>query len=431
MRPMSDVRDLSRDGGAAAGAGRTAWVLFAVLFVLMVQNFVDRQIVVSMFPHLEGEFALSDRELGGLVSIVAVAIAIFTVPIAVVADRYGRLHVIISMALVWSAATVACAFAGTATQLAATRAVVGIGEAAFGAVGAAILASVFPERFRSTVLAGFLSAALVGSVLGVALGGILAERWGWRIAFAAVGVPGIVIALALIATTRDGLGIRRVTTTEVTFREIVAGLRRPRSLAIACVASGLQLVTVSAVYAWLPSHFHRAWGMAPAQAGTRAALVVLAAGVGALLWGALADRLDRRVTGARLKVPAVLALATAVVLSSAFAATSPGSLQFALILAGATLMTCNIGTASAAVIDVVPASLRASAASVLALVHNLVGLAVGPLAAGWISDRHGLGAALAIVPIASLFAAVGFAVAARTYPGDRVRAGAPTVAVRG
>jgi len=105
-------------------------------------------------------------------------------------------------------------------------------------------------------------------------------------------------------------------------------------------------------------------------------------------------------------------------------------LQFALILAGATLMTCNIGTASAAVIDVVPASLRASAASVLALVHNLVGLAVGPLAAGWISDRHGLGAALAIVPIASVFAAVGFAVAARTYPGDRVRAGTVLTATR-
>ena len=416
------MRDASQrsSGVAAAGSGTShARAALAVLAALMVLNFIDRQIVGSMFPHLEAEFGLSDRQLGWLVSIVAVAIAVFTVPLAVAADRYGRARGIVAMAMVWSLATIACAFAATAPQLVAARAVVGVGEAAFGAVGAALLASVFPERRRSTVLSTFLASALLGSVLGVAMGGAIAERWGWRMAF---------VAFALLREKPRAPVARDA---EMSMRRIAAALRRPRTLAITCLGSGLQLVTVSGLYAWLPSYFHRAHGLSPAEAGARAALVVLAAGVGTIAWGTLADRMERRLPAARLKVPAAMSLATAAVLVAAFALTPPGPAQFALILAGAALMTCSIGPAAAVVIDVVPPAVRASAASVLALVQNLVGLAVGPLAVGAISDRHGLGVALSVVPLASVLAALVFALAARSYPHDRTRAtGSPAAASR-
>lgn len=419
---MSGASEGAGETGGRAASSRAAWPTFGAMAALMVVNFVDRQIVVSMFPHLEQAFALSDRELGWLVSVVAVAIAIFTVPVALAADRYGRNRGIVAMALVWSLATIACAFATTSAQLVAARAVVGIGEAAFGAVGAAILASTFPERQRSTVLSAFLSAALVGSVLGVALGGAIAERWGWNAAFIVAGVPGIVLAFVFAAIARGDTAVARQPHSSARLGVIARALRRPPTLAITCVAGGLQLMTVAAVYAWLPTYLHRAYGFGPAEAGARAALVVLAAGVGTILWGALADRLARSRQRARLHVPAAGSLATAAILVPAFAGLPPGGAQFALILAGAFLMGCSIGPAAAVVIDVVAPAARASAASLLALVQNLAGLAVGPLAAGWISDRHGLGVALAVVPLASVLAAVVFTLAARTYPKDRARA---------
>src|SRR4029453_2260161 len=85
----------------------------------------------------------------------------------------------------------------------AARAVVGLGEAAYGSVGVALLASLFPVRMRSTVLGAFLAAGLVGSVLGVVLGGVIAERWGWQAGFGAVGLPGVVLAFMLLLIVRD------------------------------------------------------------------------------------------------------------------------------------------------------------------------------------------------------------------------------------
>ena len=106
------------------------------------------------------------------------------------------------MVLVWSGATIACAFASGYAELLAARAVVGIGEAAYGAVGAALLASLFPSRMRSTILGAFLSASLVGSVLGVALGGVIADRYGWEWAFGLAGTVGLLLALLFVGIVR-------------------------------------------------------------------------------------------------------------------------------------------------------------------------------------------------------------------------------------
>ena len=183
---------------------RYAWTVFAILFALMVVDYVDRQVVVSMFPHLKAQWDLSDGQLGALVSIVSITVALGAVPLSLLADRWSRVKSIFLMALVWSLATIACAFAGSYAQLLGARAIVGVGEAAYGTVGAALLASLFPPRMRSTVLGAFLAArASLGSVLGVVLGGFIAERWGWQAGFGAVGVPGLVLAFVFLFIVRD------------------------------------------------------------------------------------------------------------------------------------------------------------------------------------------------------------------------------------
>ncbi|MET0917556.1 MAG: MFS transporter, partial [Burkholderiales bacterium] len=170
---------------------RYAWSVFAILFALMVVDYIDRQVVVSMFSHLKAEWDLSDKQLGGLVSIVSITVALGAVPLSLLADRWSRVKSIFLMALIWSLATIASAFAGSYVQLMGARSVVGLGEAAYGTVGAALLASLFPLRMRSTVLGGFLAAGMLGSVAGVMLGGFIAERWGWQAGFGAVGAPGL------------------------------------------------------------------------------------------------------------------------------------------------------------------------------------------------------------------------------------------------
>jgi len=187
---------------------------------------------------------------------------------------------------------------------------------------------------------------------------------------------------------------------------------------VTCIGAGLNLLVVSTTWAWLPSYFNRYYGLAPDRAGVETALVVLVGGVGTLLWSVVADRLMSRVPSARLQVAAVTAVLTAVFMITAFAILQPGNVQFALIIAGSLMMTGSVGTTDAVIIDVIHPSVRATAASILALTRNLFGLASGPLLAGALSDAYGLPFALSVVPVVCFVAAALYLVAARSYATD-------------
>ncbi|HEX5314478.1 MAG TPA: MFS transporter [Gammaproteobacteria bacterium] len=403
---------------------RYAWSVFAILFALMVFDYIDRQVVVSMFPHLKAQWDLSDSELGGLVSIVSVTVALGAVPLSLLADRWSRVKSIFIMVLIWSLATISCAFAGSYTHLLGARSVVGLGEAAYGTVGAALLASLFPLRMRSTVLGAFLAAAMIGSVFGVMLGGFIADRWGWQAGFGAVGVPGLLLCFVFLAVVRDYRTValprsdRPNAAPKTAARAVVTQLLRPRTALVTCIGAGLNLLVVSTTYAWLPSYFNRYYGLAPDQAGGKTALVVLVGGIGMVLWSVVADRLTPRLPRARLLIPAVTAVLTAVLMIAAFAAFPPGAAQFGLIVAGGLLMAGSVGTTDAVIIDVVHPSVRATAASILSLTRNLFGLAGGPLLTGALSDAYGLPFAMSVVPVFCFFAAALYLIAARTYEAD-------------
>ena len=172
-----------------------AWFAFAMTLALMVFDYVDRQVIVSLFPYIKAEWGLSDKQLGALVSVVSVTVALGALPVALFADRVSRVKSIVAMATVWSLATISCLWVRSYGQLVAARAAVGMGEAGYGAVGAALISSHFPSRMRGALMAGFFASASVGSVLGVMLGGAIAARWGWHAAFGVVGVPGLLLAL--------------------------------------------------------------------------------------------------------------------------------------------------------------------------------------------------------------------------------------------
>ena len=405
-----------------------AWFAFAMTLGLMIFDYVDRQVIVSLFPYLKAEWQLSDKQLGALVSVVSLTVALGALPVALFADRVSRVKSIVTMATVWSLATISCMAARSYGTLLALRSVVGLGEAGYGAVGAALIASHFPARMRGALLAGFFASASVGSVLGVMLGGVIATHWGWQAAFGVVGIPGLLLAL-LYLKVRDydtvamspALEAKRQSLGQ-TVRHIAGLLLRSRTMLWVCIGGAAQLIVVSAMWSWLPSFLNRVHGVAPAQAGVKAALVVLCGAAGAVVWGAVVDRAGARRPRRKLAAMALLCLLSMGVFVIAFTTQADAPLQFALIALGGFLATATVGPVSAIVIDVIHPGVRATGSSVLALFQNLFGLAAGPFLAGVLSDAFGLVPALSAVPLCSLLAAGAFLLAARSYEADKARA---------
>ena len=423
MKTLGRAATAPERDGYLAGAG-AAWFAYVMTVALMLFDYADRQVVVSLFPFLKTAWQLSDKQLGVLVSVVSVTVALVGIPVALLADRTSRVRSIAAMATLWSLATVSCMFVRSYAQLLAARALVGLGEAGYGSVGAALIASHFPPRLRGTLLAGFFASASVGSVIGVALGGAIAARFGWPAAFGVVGIPGLALAVLYLAV-RDypteslpSGGSQRVPMARPVAAAI-ASLVRSRTLRWVCLGAAAQLIVVSAVWAWLPSFLNRFAGLSPEHAAVRAALIVLIGAAGSLVWGAVVDRFGASQGRRKLRLLAALCVPTVLLLPLAFSVGSSvavsGLADYMLIAAGGFVMTCTVGPVAAVVLEVVHPSLRATGASVLSLSQNLLGLAVGPLIAGALSDRWDLSAALSVMPVFSIVAAGAFLLASRSY----------------
>lgn len=405
-------------GGSAVGLA--AWLAFALTFALMMSDYISRQVLLAVFPFLKAVWGLSDTQLGSLVSIVALMVGVLSIPISFAADRWGRVKSIAVMASLWSLATIACGFAGGYAQMFTARAVVGIGEAAYATAGGAILMHIFPPRLRSTVMGAFLGASLFGSVIGVAAGGVVATRWGWPWAFIAVGVPGLLLALTYPLMVRDYATVTLVkqdATQKMSWQEIAHASLGARATVFGAVGGALQLFISAALVAWLPSYLNRFYGLSPERAAVRAALIVLAGGVGMACGGFVADRLSVGKLRNKLRVPALYALASCLLLVTAFAL-PVGGLQFSLIAAGTLFVGGHMGPVAALSVELNHPGLRATALAVVTLVYNLVGLAPGPFVVGALSDAFGLRTAMMLAPLVSLGAAACFWLGSRHLEQD-------------
>ncbi len=401
-----------------------AWFAFAMTFGLMLFDYIDRQVIVSLFPYLKAEWSLSDKQLGGLVSVISLVVAFAGLPVALLADRFSRVRSVFVMATMWSLATVSCMFAGNYSQLFAARAVVGLGEAGYGSVGAALIASLFPSRMRSALLGAFFAAASIGSVLGVLVGGVISTRWGWQAAFGVVGIPGLVMSMLYLGV-RDYKTValtpelnRATRSTGHLLGHVAKTLTRSRTLLWACLGAAMQLIAVSAIWSWLPSFLNRVHGVAPDMAAKQAALVVLAGAFGAFVWGIVVDRVGKGRGHVKLSLVAALCGLTTLLFCSAFGAMAAGKAQFLVIVLAGFVMTCTVGPIAAVTFDVVHPGVRSTGAAVLSLFQNLLGLALGPFIAGLLSDLWGLQAALTVVPAFSLLAALFFLIARGSYERD-------------
>lgn len=130
---------------------RYAWVVFALSFGLLLSDYMSRQVLNAVFPMLKADWLLSDAQLGSLSGIVALAVGLLTLPLSLLADRWGRVRSLVIAATMWSLATLGCAVAASYDQMFVGRLFVGIGEAAYGSVGIAVVLGVFPRALRATL----------------------------------------------------------------------------------------------------------------------------------------------------------------------------------------------------------------------------------------------------------------------------------------
>jgi len=405
-----------------------AWAVFALTFGLMLSDYLSRQVIGAVFPSLKAEWALSDSQLGMLVSVVSLVVGLLSVPISLVSDRWGRVKSITLMAFMWCLATVACGLAQNYAQLVGARVFVGLGEAAYGAAGAALLAHVFPANRRAAVLGAFLSASLFGSVLGVVIGGAVAAEYGWRMAFFAVGAPGLLLALIYPFVVRDYKTVPladearggTAPSPRSAFRRIVREVFAARSGNLTFIASGLQMAMPAMLITWLPTYLGRYHDMDVKRAALMAGVAVLASGIGMIFGGGLADRLSAAHPRRRVLVPAAYSVLSALILIAAFAL-PPGPLGLGLIFLGALFAAAHGGCSGAIVCDVTHPGVRATVTATMSLANNLIGLAPGPLIVGLLSDVLGLKLALTLTPVMALAAAGCFILASRSYEADAAR----------
>ncbi|HEU5470206.1 MAG TPA: MFS transporter [Actinophytocola sp.] len=399
------------------------WVVFGLAFALLLSDYMSRQVLSAVFPLLKGEWQLSDSRLAALNSVVALMVGLLTFPLSLLADRWGRVKSLVLMAVIWSVATLLCAVAMNYGQMLGARFLVGVGEAAYGSVGIAVVLSVFSPRLRASLSGAFMAGGSFGSVIGVALGGVIAVNFGWRWSFAVMAIFGFVLALlfgAFVSQRRVNRhqiddGGAAVGAPETGYRAPLSSLFRIASVNLAYVGSALNLFVAAVLLAWLPSFLNRYYGMAPDRAGAVAAIFVLLIGAGMVGCGIITDRVSRAAQTRKWTTAIVYGLIAMVALGLGFAL-DPGTPQLLLIGLGAFFSAGASGPVTAMVANLTHPSIRATGFGSLTLVNSLLGLALGPVVVGVLADRIGLLGALRVTPLIYLGAIVALLVGRRCYP---------------
>lgn len=379
-------------------AASTSRVMLWTLLIVYTLNFLDRTIVNILAEPIKAELGLSDTALGLLAGpAFAVFYAVLGLPIARYADRPSTNRVtLISVSLaIWSAMTVLCGFAQNFWQLLLARIGVGVGEAGCTPASHSLIAdSVAPEK-RSSAIAWFGLGVPVGSLFGLIIGGIVNDLYGWRIALMLVGAPGMLLALLLPIIIREprrslgavhDSGAAAPVKAAMPFWEAMTEILSCRAFVYVWIAASVVAFLGYGKGLWTISFFIRTHGLSTTQAGLSLAVVLgLAGAFGTWLGGKMADRFGKQDKRHLLTFPAVGMAVAAPILFAGYWV-SDWRVAIALLIVPTILNSAYYGPAYACVQGLVRPQARAVAASLVVFGQNFIGLGLGPLAFGILSD---------------------------------------------
>lgn len=376
---------------------RTHYALL-MLALIYIFNYIDRLLVSILIEPIKLEFGVSDT-LIGLLSGVAFALfyTVFGLPLGRLSDRIGRKPVIALACIAWSVMTVLCGVATSFTMLLLFRIGVAIGEAGGSAPSVAMVSDLYPPSHRSRALAVFLMGPALGAVFGLGMGGWIADTYGWRWAFIMIGAPGVLLGLILAFTVRAPRNqAPSAAESRENFLQTFKSLAKTPSYALIVLAGSMAAIASYAVGTWAPSFLIRSHGLSLTEAG-----MILGIGgglmsvIGTLTCGWFTDRMVRRDSGWQLGA-ALLGTSLSIPFGLAFFLWPAGStLQigslavpsaFALYLGFAFFGTWWSVPCFGAMTHLFPASRLAQGTAMFLMGVTLLGVGLGPLVVGVLSD---------------------------------------------
>jgi predicted MFS family arabinose efflux permease len=372
-----------------------------MLTLVYAFNFVDRQVVVILQEQIRADLGLMDWQLGLLSGFVfAVFYSVLGLPIAHLSESVGRKRVVATALAFWSVMTALSGAAQNFIHLLILRIGVGVGEAGGSPPSHSMISDIFPLRRRALALSIFSMGVYIGYLFAYGFGGWVAESLGWRTTFIVVGLPGILVALLVAITVKEpprGMAERIESgnlehtiddedSVRPSFRDTVRLLWSRRSFRHIAMAASLQSLAGYGVGNFVPSFIIRSYDMAIGDVGWRLALIMGIGGVvGVVSSGWIADRLARRGEKWYVLTPAIALLVTLPLTVFAFSALTPGSM-FLSYVPYVVLGAMWLGPCLAVTHSLVGLRQRAVASAALFFIVNLIGLGLGPLIVGSLSD---------------------------------------------
>lgn len=432
-----------RETEEAPSGLKYAWYVVIVLMVCYTLSFIDRQILSLLVGPIKHDLGISDTSIGLLLGLAfAIFYTLLGLPMGWLADRRSRRNIIAAGIFFWSLMTALCAVARSFWSLFLARMGVGVGEATLAPAAFSLISDYFPKERLGTALSVYAMGIFIGSGIALMVGGtvvsavtdlpavnlgILGFVASWRLTFLIVGLPGILIGLA-VYTIREPLRrqVLRTATGQVSLLSLGDVLKelglRWQSVVGVSVGLSSQALCNYALLAWAPTFFLRVHGWSPRRTGLVLGALILTIGcIGMYAGGRLCDWWQqRRVREAPLKVGVVSTLSAGILFSASMIV--PGIEALLVLLAAALFfLAMPVGSSYAALQLIFPNQVRGQVSALLIFTINLGGLMLGPLLPGLFNDYIFLdgnlvGYSLAVtIGAASLLAAFTFRITYGPY----------------
>ena len=390
--PLAAQRPADVAAEAKPGLRQWWWLILAGLTYAM--NNLDRNILNVVQEQVKNEFGLSDSQLGALSGLAFGAVyALSAIGMGLLADRVNRRNMLASVLVIWSVMTAVCAFVQSFGALLLARMSVAAAEAGTSPTSTSMISDWFPPQRRATAMSIYYLGPPLGLIISTLLGGLIAQHYGWRMAFLVAGAPGLVLAALLLLTCpHPKRGSAEVAQKDDTpapgLLDAVAHIWRNAPLRWSVAAVTLATMASASFSSFVVSFLMRTHHLPISQAGGAVSLCVgVASAVGILAGGPLADRLAR---GPRSNLRVAAATVSLSAIGIAICVLSGATLP---ALAGLTLFGCfhmsYIAPCFSTVLNGSPPRLRGISIAILMLVANMVGGASGPIVVGFISDQIG------------------------------------------
>jgi len=391
-----------------------------VLFVLYMMDYALRSVIGPMTPALKSSLGLTDTEIGWLMSVVLIGVAVFALPLSYVIDRWKRAKMVSLISIIWSIASICSGLCINFGQLLTTRVMVGIGEAGFVSGGMALIIGMVRKARRAFVTGIWAAAIPLGSAIGFLVGGWVTKNWGWQAAFFALAAPGVIFGILAwflpdYKINKDSL--QKAGSGKTAILTTLKEMLRIKTLPILYISVALAMALQQGSIPWLPVLLNRNMGIDNAVAATMSSGIALLAVISMPLGGWVADRVSRHNPRNKVLVM-VFGLWMCALLMAAGAYL--GSLP--LFVAGAFFIPFGVSAQLNTVQEIVPIYRRATAWGLYMFSGYFLGGMWGPIIMGAVSDVAGIQYAYIAICAIGMVASLGLLWACRHFNADYQRA---------